>query len=481
MPQDFDINSIPERKEKPIRVLHVFGRLGLGGAESRIMDLYRNIDKSQVQFDFLVHSDAQLPKGVKYSSQELMKVRKPEYFDEEIKRLGGNIYAVPRLNSKNILTYKGYIESFFKANKGKWAVVQGHMTSTAAIYLPIAKKYGAGITASHVRSGGTDPGLKGKLTEFLRRPFKKEGVCDYYLSCTEAAARHVYGDELVDAGKVRVIPNAINVDKFAYSEDIRNKIRNELGISNAIVIGHVGRFHYAKNHEFLIRVFAQIVQLIREDDKGRYTLIYGLPLRLMLLGEGPLMEDTKKLVHELGMDNRVLFLGNKSNVSDYYQAMDYFCFPSRYEGLPGTVVEAQAAGLQCLVSDSITTEVDITRLVSRMSIELDPRQWAMKVLDDLVPRMDVYAHEVPDERFDNAFDRIYDKDQGFGRISDGMGKVLVDLPEEHPYDRAHTSGYLADAIKKAGFDAKTQAAMMTYFYRHGSFRDDATRNLREVP
>lgn len=481
MPQDFDINSIPIRTKEPIRVLHVFGRIGLGGAESRIMDLYRNIDKTKVQFDFLVHCDTPLPAGVKYSSEELMKVRKPDYFDEEIKRLGGNIYAVPRLNRKNILSYKGYIESFFKANRGKWNVVQGHMTSTAAIYLPIAKKYGAGVTASHVRSGGTDPGLKGKLTEFLRRPFKKEGTCDYYLSCTEAAARHVYGDELVDAGKVHIIPNAINVDKFAYNEETRDKIRTELGISNAIVIGHVGRFHYAKNHEFLIRVFAEVVNLIREDDKGRYTLIYGLPLRLMLLGEGSLMADAKKLVHELGMDSRVLFLGNKSNVSDYYQAMDYFCFPSRYEGLPGTVVEAQAAGLQCLVSDSITTEVDITRLVSRMSIELDPRKWAEKILNDLVPRQDVYAHEVPDERFDNAFDRIYDKDQGYGKIPEAMGKVLVDLPEEHPYDRTHTTAYLAQAIKKAGFDARTQAVMMTYFYEHGSFRDDSGKKLREVP
>ena len=481
MPQDFDINSIPERTRKPIRVLHVFGRLGLGGAESRIMDLYRNIDKNRVQFDFLVHTDAVLPKGIKYSSEELMKVRKPEYFDEEIKRLGGHIYAVPRLNSKSILKYKGYINDFFKANKGKWNVVQGHMTSTAAIYLPIAKKYGAGITASHVRSGGTDPGLKGKLTEFLRKPFKKEGAADYYLSCTIAAARHVYGDELVDAGKVNIIPNAISVDKFSYNEDVRNKIRNELGISNAIVIGHVGRFHYAKNHEFLIRVFAQVVQLIREDDKGRYTLIYGLPLRLMLLGEGPLMDDAKKLAHELEMDSRILFLGNKSNVADYYQAMDYFCFPSRYEGLPGTVVEAQAAGLQCLISDSITPEVDITRLVSRMSIEDDPRIWAEKILNDLVPRQDIYAHEVPDERYDNAFDRIYDKDQGYGRIPEGMGKVLVDLPEEHPYDRAHTSVYLAETIKRAGFDVRTQAVMMTYFYEHGSFRDDAGRNLREVP
>lgn len=481
MPQDFDINSIPTRTKEPIRVLHVFGRIGLGGAESRIMDLYRNIDKSRVQFDFLVHCDAQLPAGVKYSSEELMKVRKPDYFDKEIRSLGGNIYAVPRLNRRNILSYKSYIESFFKANRGKWTVVQGHMTSTAAIYLPIAKKYGAGVTASHVRSGGTDPGLKGKLTEFLRRPFKKEGTCDYYLSCTEAAARHVYGDELVDEGKVRIIPNAIDVDKFAYNEETRDKIRTELGISNAIVIGHVGRFHYAKNHEFLIRVFAEVVNLIREDDKGRYTLVYGLPLRLILLGEGSLMNDAKRLVHELGIDSRVLFLGNKSNVSDYYQAMDYFCFPSRYEGLPGTVVEAQAAGLQCLISDSITSEVDITRLVSRMSIELDPRVWAEKILNDLVPRQDVYAHEVLDERFDNAFDRIYDKDQGYGKISEAMGKVLVDLPEEHPYDRAHTSSYLASAIKKAGFDAQTQAVMMTYFYEHGSFRDDSGKKLREVP
>ena len=481
MPQDFDINSIPERTKEPVRVLHVFGRLGLGGAESRIMDLYRNIDKNRVQFDFLVHSDADLPRGVKYSSEELMKVRKPEYFDEEIRRLGGHIYAVPRLSSKNMLTYKSHIESFFKANKGKWRVVQGHMTSTAAIYLPIAKKYGAGVTASHVRSGGTDPGLKGKLTEFLRKPFKKEGACDYYLSCTEAAARHVYGDELVDAGKVTIIPNAINVDRYGYNEEIRNKIRAELGISNAIVIGHVGRFHYAKNHEFLIKVFAEIVQLIREDDKGRYTLIYGLPLRLMLLGEGSLMDDAKRLVHELGMDQRVLFLGNKSNVSDYYQAMDYFCFPSRYEGLPGTVVEAQAAGLQCLVSDSITTEVDITRLVSRMSITDEPRAWAQKILDDLVPRQDIYAHEVPDERFDNAFDRIYDKDLGYGRISGNSGSVIVDLPEDHPYDRTHTSAYLAEAIRRAGFDVHTQAAMMTYFYEHGSFRDDTGKKLREVP
>ena len=481
MSQDFDLNSIPIREQKPVRVLHVFGRLGLGGAESRIMDLYRNIDKSRVQFDFLVHTDARLPAGVKYSSQELMKVRKPEYFDEEIERLGGHIYAVPRLTGKNLLGYKSYIESFFKTNRSKWKVVQGHMTSTAAIYLPIAKKYGASITASHVRSGGTDPGLKGKLTDFLRRPFKKEGTCDYYLSCTEAAARHVYGDALVDGGKVKIIPNAINVDKFAYDEATRNKIRTELSISNAIVIGHVGRFHYAKNHEFLIRVFAEVVQRIREDDKGRYTLIYGLPLRLMLLGEGPLMDDAKRLVHELDMDSRVLFLGNKSNVSDYYQAMDYFCFPSRYEGLPGTVVEAQAAGLQCLVSDSITTEVDITRLVSRMSITLDPSVWAQKILDDLVPRMDVYAHEVPDERFDNAFDIIYDKDQVFGRISGSMGKVFEDLPEEHPYDRMHTSAYLGSAIKRAGFDVSTQAVMMTYFYENGSFRDDFGRKLREVP
>ena len=144
-------------------------------------------------------------------------------------------------------------------------------------------------------------------------------------------------------------------------------MREKLGISNKWVLGHVGRFHYAKNHLYLIYIFYEITK--RCDDAI-----------LMLLGDGSERESVEALVEELGLREKVLFAGNKQNVSDYYQAMDYVVFPSRYEGLPGTIVEAQAAGLRCLISDSIAREVVCTDLVSSESIEKEPKVWADVVI-----------------------------------------------------------------------------------------------------
>ncbi len=451
-----ELLEIREKVKEPIRVLHVFGRLGLGGAESRIMDLYRNIDRSKIQFDFLVHCDTPVEGNKCPSSDELMAVRKPDYFDEEVLRLGGRIYAVPRFEGFNKKTYETAIDRFFAEHQGFWRVVQGHMTSTAAIYLPIAKKYGVLVTASHVRSAGADPGLKGLATNFLRRPFKKEGVADFYLACTENAARHVYGDRLVDEDKVVIIPNAINVRKFLYNPSKREEIRRELGIENAIVIGHVGRFHYAKNHEFLVDVFAEMLCLIKEDKDNNYLIMYGLPLKLMLLGEGPLQNDIKKKVEQLGIGDKVMFLNNHSNVSDYYQAMDYFCFPSRYEGLPGTVVEAQASGLQCLISDTITPEVDITPLVERMSLQEGALVWAKKIMSDL-------TGSIPDKSVKEAGESSVTEEE---KIAD---KLDLDFPKERYLDRAESGEYIAQIIQNAGFDAKTQADMMSFFYEKGQF------------
>ncbi len=160
------------------------------------------------------------------------------------------------------------------------------------------------------------------------------------------------------------MPNAIDCSAFAPNTAVREKLRARLGLSGQYVIGHVGRFHYAKNHEYLLRVFAALC----ESGKRSY--------RLMLLGEGSGMEDSKRLAAGLGIADRVLFLGNRSNIADYYQVMDYFVYPSRYEGLPGTVVEAQTCGLRCLISDTICREVMATGLVHAMSIEDDPANWA---------------------------------------------------------------------------------------------------------
>lgn len=330
---------------EPIRVLHVLGATNIGGAESRIMDMYRNIDKEKVQFDFLVHTDKEC------------------FFNKEIRELGGRIYSVPRFRMYNYFAYKKALETFFDAHC-EFKAVHGHMTSTAAIYLPIAKKAGIPMTIAHARSAGVDQGIKGKLTNWLRKHLSER--TDYCFACSRIAGEAVYGERWVKAGKVKVIPNAIETDKFVYDSAVREQLRNELGLQNAYVIGHVGRFHYAKNHEFLVQIFAEI-------RKRKENAV------LLLLGDGSLITSVKEQVKQLGLEQSVIFMGNQTDVAKYYQAMDYLVFPSRFEGMPGTIVEAQAAGLPCLISDSITGEVKVTELVQYASLNETPAEWADKV------------------------------------------------------------------------------------------------------
>lgn len=331
---------------EPIRILHVLGGLNLGGAESRIMDLYRNLDRNEIQFDFLVHSAAE------------------QYFDKEVEKLGGRIYRVPQFRLYNLFSYKRALRHFF-AEHHEFRAVHGHMTSTASVYLPIAKKAGVPVTIAHSRSAGVSGGLKGIATKWLRRSLKHRA--DYCLACSKEAGEAVFGKKWVEQGKVEVIPNAIDASKYVFDEEKRRKMRQDLGIQDKFVIGHVGSFREPKNHTFLIQVFAKLLE--RRSDAV-----------LLLLGEGALMEQVKRQTEELGLSDAVRFLGNRSNVADYYQAMDYLVFPSLYEGLPGTVVEAQTCGLKCLISDTITSEVRITDLVTVFSLERSAEEWADYVL-----------------------------------------------------------------------------------------------------
>lgn len=366
---------------EPIRILHVLGGISLGGAESRIMDLYRHIDREKMQFDFLIH---QTEKG---------------YYEEEIEALGGRIYRVPRFRLYNIAAYKKALRAFF-AGHHEFKVVHGHMTSTAALYLPIAKKCGVPVTIAHARSAGVDKGIKGAVTRLLRVPLKKR--CDYMFACSMVAAESVFGMENAHAGRVKIVPNAIDVKQFTYQEEMRIRMRRALSLEDKFVIGHVGRFHYAKNHEYLLAVFQKIVS--RKSNAV-----------LLLLGEGSRMEEMKERALSLGIADQVIFCGNQKETWNYYQAMDFFVFPSRFEGLPGTVVEAQGAGLRCLISDTIADEVKITELVDSLNIEEKPEKWAEYVL----------AHET--------------------------------------YER--TNRY--EQIAAAGFDVSQQAAWYEHFYRYG--------------
>ena len=372
-----------EIKPKPVRVLHVLGTTNLGGAESRIMELYRCIDRGQVQFDFLIHT------------------KEDGHYSEEIRSLGGHIYSLPRFKFFNIAEYRKAIRTFFKEQK-EFTVIQGHMTSTAAIYLPIAKQEYARqslplITAAHARSAGVDKGLKGIATRVLRIPLKNRA--DYLFTCSKEAVMAVYGTKAVRDGRVWTIPNAIDAERFHFQQNVRDEIRAELGIQDKFVIGHVGRFGFMKNHTYLVDIFAKVCK--ERDDAV-----------LVMIGKGEQEETIREKIKGLGLEDKAYFLGNR-----YYQAFDYFVFPSTFEGLPGSVAEAQAAGLHCLVSDRVTREVALTPLVSYRNIEEDSKLWAEEILQ-------------------NAQEALRRED-------------------------------MREAIAQKGFDVRRQAVQMAEFYRTG--------------
>lgn len=343
---------------KPVRVLHVLGGLSLGGAESRIMDLYRCMDREKVQFDFLVHQRMESGRDA---------VRTPEFYDEEVAALGGKVYFLPKFKIYNYLEYKKAVRDFFRAHPS-YAVVQGHMTSTASIYLPQARLAGTRVVCAHARSAGVDQGIKGLATRALRLPLLARA--DYCFACSREAGTSVFGKSWESSPKACLIPNAIDGEKFRYQEAVRECVRRERKVEDCFVVGHVGRFHYAKNHEFLLEVFACLHG--RQKARGKRCV-------LMLLGEGEGMGKAKAQAQALGISKDVLFLGNQKEVERYYQAFDFFLFPSRFEGLPGTVVEAQAAGLPCLASDRITPEVGLCGLVHFESLGKTAGAWADEI------------------------------------------------------------------------------------------------------
>ena len=380
----------------PTIVLHVVGRLDIGGAESRIMDLYRNIDRDKVQFYFAQHTTDHCA------------------FEEEVERLGGKVYHIPRFNVKNYFAYKRAWEGLFKTHP-EIKVVQGHMTSTAAIYLPIAKKAGAEITIAHARSAGVDPGLKGHLTRFLRRNLYEK--CDYRFTCSEMAGESVFGNQNQISRKAIFIPNAVDVDKFKFDKDTREQIRYELGIKDKFVVGHVGRFSHMKNHKYMLQILEQCLKI--EKEKRLPEIV------LMFLGDGELKEEIMEQAVAMGISSRVFFMGNKKNVYRYYQAMDYFLLPSLYEGLPGTVVEAQASGLRGIMSDTVTAEAVVTDLIQMRSIDEEPRVWADEIMNTCQKQI----------------------------------KVSSDTEMQR-------SSY-AEIVKNASFDVKEQAKRMQEFYLTG--------------
>lgn len=327
-----------------IRVLQVFNSMNCGGAENMIMNLYRNIDRTKVQFDFLVHTERKC------------------FFDDEILSLGGRIYHAPRYNVANHFLYKKWWKSFLSKHK-EYRVVHGHMYSIAPIYLRVAKKHGA-TTIVHSHSTSELAGIKELIKSQLRKRAKNSA--DYMFSCSAAAGLWLYGKDAVEKDNHYILKNAVDTDRFLYNENIRDEVRKEFDIENKLVIGHVGRFMEAKNHKFLLDIFETV---LRTNENSV----------LLLVGGGPLENEIKQKAESLGIIDKIVFAGVRNDTHRLLQAMDCFVFPSVYEGLPVAVIEAQASGTPCLVSDSVTEEVCITDLITRLSINESPEVWAEEI------------------------------------------------------------------------------------------------------
>lgn len=331
----------------PIRVLQVVTVMNRGGLETMLMNYYRQMDRSRIQFDFMVHR------------------AEAGHYDEEIRKLGGRIYAMPAIRPGHYRSYFRRLHEFFALHAPDYRVVHSHINENSSFVLRAAKE--AGIPCRIAHSHLSDLKLDLKLPFRIYARYMMKDAPNRYFACSKKAGEWLFGRKRGENHNIKVLHNAVHLDDFTPDEAVRRKIREELGTGDGLVIGHIGRFNPQKNHDFVIDVFHAVHQ--REPNA-----------LLLLAGEGHLEPQIRRKVERLGLTKHVQFLGVRTDVARLMQAMDIFLFPSLFEGLPVVLVEAQAAGLRCVVSDAITRETDVSGRVDFMSLDQSPQTWAEKLL-----------------------------------------------------------------------------------------------------
>lgn len=344
-----------------MRVLQVVTTMNRGGLETMLMNYYRHVDRERVQFDFLEHR------------------KEHSAYDDEIESLGGRIYRLPRLVPWS-KSYLSALNHFFDEHP-EYKVVHVHQDCLSSVILKVAAQHNVPVRVAHSHSASQDKNLK-YLIKLCYKRFIPKYATDLFACGRDA------GDWMFGGAPFQIINNAIDVAAYTYDRAKRQKVRQQLGLENEFTIGHVGRFNQPKNHPFLLDIFAT---LLKEEPNAILLLVGG--------GEG--MSKMQEKVQALGIAEHVRFLGVRSDVADLMQAMDIFVLPSLYEGLPVTMVEAQAAGLPCIISDKVPPECILTEgLVDIMTLSASPEAWAEKILAKrAIPRTDRRA-EIAAHGFD---------------------------------------------------------------------------------
>ncbi|MFW3332799.1 glycosyltransferase family 1 protein [Aerococcus viridans] len=330
-----------------IRVLHVVGSMDRGGIETFLMNVYRNINRNEIQFDFLTHSEGN------------------HAFDDEIRKLGGRIYTIPN-RSKGIFKNKKSLDNFFKKHT-EYQIVHEHSSSLSYIEpLKYAQKYGVPVRIIHSHSSRQSGKKINKYFHYLNRT-KISNIATDFFAASDEAAKWLFDKEMFNTKNYHIIKNGIDTRNFLYNEQIREEVRQELNLSeNQIVIGHVGRLTYAKNHLFLLELFRKYQEINPNS-------------RLLLVGDGELKDYISNLVQELGLEKFVILTGSTSNVSSLLQAMDIFIFPSHFEGLGISLIEAQSTGLPCIASTNVPSEVRVTDNISFLNLDSNFEIWIEEI------------------------------------------------------------------------------------------------------
>lgn len=332
-----------------IIILHILSQLEKNGTETFVMNVFRRIDKNKYKFDFLIFSD------------------KDGGYCQEVIEHGGNIYRLPS-RKENPIKHIIELNRFFKKIGKQYDVVHFCASNlTTLLPLHFARIYGIKNRIFHIHSSN-GKGFKNIILHKVNK-FLISKAATNYLACSNNAAEWAYkGLKIFD--KVRIISNGIDLDKFRFNEEIRTSVREEFGLENKYVIGHVGYFAPVKNQAFLIYVLKDTIELIPDAV-------------LILIGEGELQDTVRQLVQKLNLNNRVIFLNRRNDVNRILQGMDCFMFPSLYEGLPFSLLEAQAAGLPILTSKNVSQEIAITPLIKFLSIESGTTP-LVKALKDII-------------------------------------------------------------------------------------------------
>lgn len=333
------------KKDKPIKIAHIVGKWVGGGVEAVIMNYYRHIDRNKIQFDFICDNDST---DIPY---------------EEIEKLGGKVILIPPY--QKVLKYQKELIKVLK--DGKYQIVHSHINTLSVFPLRAAKKAGVPVRVAHSHSTTNKKEWKKNLLKQVLRPFSKTYATDYF-ACTEHAGRWLFGNKVYDEGKVYLLNNAIDLDKFRYNEEVREAKRKELGIEeDMLVVGHIGRFVEQKNHRFLIDIFNEVHK--RQENSV-----------LLLVGQGPLVEEMKEKVKNLNLTDSVKFLGQRSDVNELYQAFDVFLLPSLYEGLGMVLIEAQASGLPCVASTEVPRIAQVTSEFKFVRLNDSEVIWAEEIM-----------------------------------------------------------------------------------------------------